>query len=146
MGVNVSTVMVVVALVAGLWWGFSRRRRRALLGVFSIAALALAVATLVIDGVLYSTAGDRRDVVALDAATGELLWTHREDEGRRAQVSPRRLSGRGLAYWASGGTVSRGSPAFPRPARESRRHRIAGVRDDTQNIVLLRARVNGSDG
>jgi quinoprotein glucose dehydrogenase len=55
---------------------------------------------LVIDGVFYSTAGDRRDVVALDAATGEVLWTHREDEGKRAQVSPRRLSGRGLAYWA----------------------------------------------
>ena len=32
---------------------------------------------LVIDGVLYSTVGDRRDVVALDAATGEVLWTHR---------------------------------------------------------------------
>ncbi len=57
---------------------------------------------LVIDGVFYSTAGDRRDVIALDAATGEVLWTHREDEGKRAQVSPRRLSGRGLAYWASG--------------------------------------------
>ena len=57
---------------------------------------------LVIDGVFYSTAGDRRDVVALNAATGELLWTHREDEGRRAEVSPRRLSGRGLAYWADG--------------------------------------------
>lgn len=57
---------------------------------------------LVIDGVFYSTAGDRRDVVALDAATGEVLWTHREDEGKRAQVSPRRLSGRGLAYWADG--------------------------------------------
>ena len=54
---------------------------------------------LVIDGVLYSTAGDRRDVVAVDAATGETLWIHREDEGRRAQVSPRRLSGRGLSYW-----------------------------------------------
>src|SRR6478752_2899972 len=57
---------------------------------------------LVIDGVFYSTAGDRRDVVALDAATGEVLWSHREDEGKRAQVSPRRLSGRGLAYWADG--------------------------------------------
>ncbi len=41
-------------------------------------------------------------MVALDAATGELLWNHREDEGKRAQVAPRRLSGRGLAYWASG--------------------------------------------
>src|SRR6202167_5745835 len=75
---------------------------------FSTANLGPAVETnlestpLVIDGVLYSTAGDRRDVVALDAATGEVLWTHREDEGRRAQVSPRRLLGRGLAYWADG--------------------------------------------
>jgi quinoprotein glucose dehydrogenase len=57
---------------------------------------------LVIDGVFYSTAGDRRDVVALDAAMGEVLWSHREDEGKRAQVSPRRLSGRGLSYWADG--------------------------------------------
>jgi len=57
---------------------------------------------LVMDGVFYSTAGERRDVIALDAATGELLWTHREDEGKRAEVSPRRLSGRGLSYWADG--------------------------------------------
>jgi quinoprotein glucose dehydrogenase len=57
---------------------------------------------LVIDGVLYSTAGERRDVIALDAATGEQLWIHREDEGKRAEVAPRRLSGRGLAYWADG--------------------------------------------
>lgn len=57
---------------------------------------------LVIDGVLYSTVGDRRDVVALNAANGELLWVHREDEGKRAEVSPRRLSGRGLSYWADG--------------------------------------------
>ena len=36
-----------------------------------------------VDGVLYSTAGTRRAVVALDAATGELLWMHSEDEGAR---------------------------------------------------------------
>ena len=57
---------------------------------------------LEINGVLYSTAGDRRDVIALDATTGETLWIHREDEGKRAEVAPRRLSGRGLAYWADG--------------------------------------------
>src|SRR5438045_4093480 len=38
---------------------------------------------LVANGVLYSTAGTRRAVVALDAATGELIWTHTEREGRR---------------------------------------------------------------
>jgi quinoprotein glucose dehydrogenase len=69
----------------------------------SVAETNLESTPLVIDGVLYSTAGDRRDVIALNAANGELLWTHREDEGRRAEVSPRRLSGRGLAYWADGG-------------------------------------------
>ena len=57
---------------------------------------------LMVDGVVYSTAGTRRAVVALDAGNGELLWIHRLDEGRRGQVAPRQLSGRGLAYWESG--------------------------------------------
>jgi quinoprotein glucose dehydrogenase len=57
---------------------------------------------LMIDGVVYSTAGTRRAVVALDAGNGELLWIHRLDEGERGQVAPRQLSGRGLAYWESG--------------------------------------------
>src|SRR5215469_5617359 len=57
---------------------------------------------LVARGVLYATAGSRRDVVALDAATGELLWAHRQNEGARAAAAPRQLSGRGLAYWTDG--------------------------------------------
>jgi len=57
---------------------------------------------LVVKGILYSTVGTRRDVVALDAATGELLWMHRVDEGVRATRAPRRLSGRGLSYWSDG--------------------------------------------
>jgi quinoprotein glucose dehydrogenase len=57
---------------------------------------------LMVKGVLYSTAGTRRAVVALDAATGELLWVHSEDEGPRGAAAPRRLSGRGLAYWSDG--------------------------------------------
>src|SRR5690349_12317684 len=57
---------------------------------------------LMADGVVYSTAGSRRAVVALDAATGELLWIHRLDEGDRGKAAPRQLSGRGLAYWKSG--------------------------------------------
>src|SRR6185503_16104540 len=31
---------------------------------------------LMVNGVLYSTAGTRRAVVALDAATGEIIWVH----------------------------------------------------------------------
>ena len=55
---------------------------------------------LMANGVLYTTAGTRRAVVALDAASGELLWMHREDEGKRGEAAPRKLSGRGLAYWS----------------------------------------------
>src|SRR4030095_15396265 len=57
---------------------------------------------LMVGGVVYATAGTRRAVVALDAATGELLWIHREDEGKRGQPAPRQLSRRGLAYWSNG--------------------------------------------
>ena len=57
---------------------------------------------LEVHGVVYSTVGARRDVVALDAATGELLWMRREDEGARGTNAPRQLSGHGLAYWTDG--------------------------------------------
>src|SRR5258707_14756792 len=54
---------------------------------------------LVVHGMLYTTAGTRRAVVALNAETGELRWVHSEIEGARAAASPRQLSGRGVAYW-----------------------------------------------
>ena len=57
---------------------------------------------LMVDGVLYTTAGTRRAAVAIDAETGELLWIHRLDEGERGAGAPRRLSGRGLTYWDDG--------------------------------------------
>jgi quinoprotein glucose dehydrogenase len=57
---------------------------------------------LMVDGIVYSTAGSRRAVVALDAGTGELLWMHSENEGKRGESAPRQLSGRGLAYWTDG--------------------------------------------
>ena len=55
-----------------------------------------------VKGVVYSTAGTRRAVVALDAATGELIWMHSEREGARGEAAPRQLSGRGLSYWTDG--------------------------------------------
>ncbi len=57
---------------------------------------------LMVNGVLYATAGSRRAVIALDAVTGELLWVHGEHEGARGGAAPRQLSGRGLAYWSDG--------------------------------------------
>ena len=57
---------------------------------------------LVVGNRLFSTGGTRRAVVSLDAATGELLWVHSEDEGARGAAGPRQLSGRGLSYWTDG--------------------------------------------
>ena len=57
---------------------------------------------LAINGVLYTTGGTRRSVVALDGKTGELIWAHSMREGRRAVLAPRQLSGRGLSYWTDG--------------------------------------------
>ena len=57
---------------------------------------------LMVKGVLYAVGGTRRSVVALDAASGEVLWVHGEHEGERAMAAPRQLSGRGVAYWTDG--------------------------------------------
>jgi len=57
------------------------------------------VTPLMIDGVLYLTAGVSRAAVAVDGATGETLWTYRLDEGVRGAQAPR-LNNRGLAYWS----------------------------------------------
>ena len=55
-----------------------------------------------VNGRLFTTAGTRRAAVALDATTGEMLWMHSLNEGKRGEVAPRLLSGRGLAYWSDG--------------------------------------------
>ncbi len=44
---------------------------------------------LMVDGVLYTTAGTRRAAVAIDAETGEMLWVHRLNEGERGAGAPR---------------------------------------------------------
>ncbi|HIF22163.1 MAG TPA: hypothetical protein EYQ27_09715 [Gemmatimonadetes bacterium] len=58
------------------------------------------VTPIMVNGVLYATAGRRRATVAIDAVTGETLWMHRMDEGVRGDYAPRRSSGRGVAYWS----------------------------------------------
>src|ERR1700681_4447513 len=57
---------------------------------------------IMVKGVVYTTGGTRRSVVALDAKTGELLWAYSLREGTRAAIAPRQLSGRGLSYWTDG--------------------------------------------
>jgi quinoprotein glucose dehydrogenase len=55
---------------------------------------------IMVGGVLYFTAGDRRAVVAADPGTGETIWTWRLDEGPRADGV--RKNSRGVAYWTDG--------------------------------------------
>lgn len=56
------------------------------------------VTPLAVNGVLYFTAGMRRDTVAVDGATGETLWMYRLDEGERGEHAVR-FNNRGVAYW-----------------------------------------------
>lgn len=57
---------------------------------------------IMVKGVLYTTAGTRRSVIALDAKTGELIWSHSLREGKRAAGAARQLSGHGVSYWTDG--------------------------------------------
>ncbi len=91
MGANVSTVMVVVALAAGLWWGFSRKASAApCCELFSMAALALAVATLVVEGLRWQLVPWQ--VLALAVAAAAALRRWRPGHSRRW----RRVVGRGV--------------------------------------------------
>ena len=63
----------------------------------------LGATAIMANGVVYAVGGGmRRSVVAIDAATGTLLWVHQEDEGLRAEFAPRIGSGRGVSYWTDG--------------------------------------------
>jgi len=57
---------------------------------------------LMVNGVLYATAGVTRNVVALDPTTGQLLWMWRPQEGERFNLAPRKGSGKSLSYWTDG--------------------------------------------
>jgi quinoprotein glucose dehydrogenase len=57
---------------------------------------------IMIGGVLYATAGATRNVVAIDAGSGETLWIWRPSDGDRFRTAPRRTSGRGVSYWSDG--------------------------------------------
>ena len=87
---------------------------------------------LMVNGRLFTTAGTRRAAVALDATTGEMLWMHSIDEGKRGASAPRQLSGRGLAYW-SDGTDERiiyVTPGYQMVALDARTgNRVAGFGD-----------------
>lgn len=60
---------------------------------------------LEVDGVLYADIAATRNVVALDAATGQVLWLWRYQEGDRFDEAPRKGAGRGVAFWRDGDTA-----------------------------------------
>ena len=90
---------------------------------------------LLVNGVLYATAGSRRAVVALDPGTGEQLWMHSEQEGRArrrraaAAVRPRpRLLDRrtrGTHSLRDAGLPPGGAEREDRDAGRRLRHRTA---------------------
>ena len=51
-----------------------------------------------INGTLYTVAGPRRHVVAIDPGTGETIWSYREPNTRRHEYSMRKDYGKGIAY------------------------------------------------
>ncbi len=51
-----------------------------------------------VDGMLYTVASPRRQVIAIDPATGETLWTYREPHTTRWERSMRKNYGKGVAY------------------------------------------------
>ena len=51
-----------------------------------------------VDGLLYTVAGQRRTVVAIDPATGETIWTYREPHTTRFERGMRNNYGKGVAY------------------------------------------------
>lgn len=67
-----------------------------------------------INGILYTVAGPRRHVVAMDPATGETLWSYREPDTGRYQYSMRKDYGKGVTYAEvdGRGVIYMTSPAF----------------------------------
>ena len=51
-----------------------------------------------VDGILYTVAGQRRTVAAIDPGTGETIWTYREPHTTRWERSMRQNYGKGVAY------------------------------------------------
>ena len=51
-----------------------------------------------VDGLLYTVAGERRTVIAIDPSTGETVWTYREPHTTRVNRGMRNGYGKGVAY------------------------------------------------
>ena len=89
---------------------------------------------IMIDGVLYATAGATRNVVAIDAATGETLRIFKPNDGDRFRTAPRRTSAR---CDSGSSTRTPGSAAKSPPATMTRRSCRATARGSTRRPTPL---------
>ena len=122
MGTNIDTVMVVITLATGLWWGFSRRRHKGVLGVLSIAAAALASATLLAEGLRWQLVPWQ--VLALAVAVAAALRHWRPGHSRRW----RRVVGRGaLVVGLTLGGLALLTAVVPTLPKPSGPHRVGSV-------------------
>ena len=87
---HIHILMVVVSLTAGLWWALSRRRRPAALEALSVTALALAAATLAVEGLRWQLVPWYVVALAVGAAAGLRRW--RRGRSRQGPPSPGSIS------------------------------------------------------
>jgi dienelactone hydrolase len=122
MSLDIDTVMVVAALVAGLWWGCARRRRPAALEAFSVVAFGLAGVTLGTEGLRWQLVPWQLLAVAVASAAALRRW--RPGRSRRwRRVTARCV----LVVWLTLGGLALLTavvPALPKPAGP---HRVGSV-------------------
>ena len=107
-------LLVLVVLVAAPWWAFSRRRRPEQLGRLSAAAVALAAATVVLDGPRWQMVPWQALAVAVGAAAA--LRHGRPGRSRRAlRVIGRGALALGLAVGAAA-LLTAFVPQLPTPS------------------------------
>src|SRR5262252_8558516 len=103
---------------------------------------------LVVGGVLYTTGGTNRAVVALDAVTGVQRWVHREDEGPRGAAAALGPRARVLDRWSRRANPLRHTGLPPHRARRKdgkarpglRRERRRGPQDRHRSDDPARSR------
>ena len=149
MGANVSTVMIVVALAAGLWWGFARQRCRARLQLFSAAALTLAITTLVVEGLRWQLVPWQ--VLALAVAAAAVVRRWRPGRSRRWQrVAARGMLVIGLTFGslalltADGRTGVTGPGTSPVDMALSNSHYLYVVTSASHGISAFEVQEDGS--
>ena len=98
---------------------------------------------LMVGGVVYSTGGTRRAVVALDAATGEMLWMHSLNEGKTGRIGTAAVVGARAV--GTGPTAARRESSTSHPAIRwslSMRRRAPALRASARTASSISSRTS----